>query len=133
VSGFEPLTVRLQEAWPGAFRSLPARMPHKSAIAAPKTRGFPGDPFHDPFHGAVDCLGRSPTCGLTSATVGPVVACGGDGLPRLGLSRRVPFTDRFTNRVPDLGFLVLLGCRVYASDWGVRVADQASTSATRQP
>jgi hypothetical protein len=27
-------------------------MPHKSAAAAPKTQGFPGDPFHDPFHGA---------------------------------------------------------------------------------
>jgi hypothetical protein len=26
-------------------------MPHESAIAAPKTRVFPGDPFHDPFHG----------------------------------------------------------------------------------
>ena len=26
-------------------------MPHESAAAAPKTMGFPGDPFHDPFHG----------------------------------------------------------------------------------
>ena len=50
VSGFEPLTVRLQEACPGAFRPLPARMPHESAIAAPKTREFPGDPFHASFH-----------------------------------------------------------------------------------
>ena len=27
-------------------------MPHESAAAAPKARGFPGDPFHDPFHAA---------------------------------------------------------------------------------
>jgi hypothetical protein len=27
-------------------------MQHESAAAAPKTRGFPGDPFHNPFHAA---------------------------------------------------------------------------------
>jgi hypothetical protein len=27
-------------------------MPQESALAAPKTRGFAGDPFHDPFHAA---------------------------------------------------------------------------------
>ena len=51
VSGFEPLTCRLQEACPGAVRPLPAPMPYESALAAPKTRVFLGDPFHDPFHG----------------------------------------------------------------------------------
>jgi hypothetical protein len=50
-------------------------------------------------------LGPSPTCGLTSAAVWPVVDCGGARLPRLSLSRRVPFTDRFTDQVPDLNFL----------------------------
>jgi hypothetical protein len=27
-------------------------MAHDTAIAAPETKGFPGDPFHDPFHAA---------------------------------------------------------------------------------
>ena len=27
-------------------------MPHESAADALKTRGFPGDPFHGPFHAA---------------------------------------------------------------------------------
>ena len=49
--GIEPQTYALREARCRALRPLPARMPHESAIAAPKTRGFPGDPFHDPFHG----------------------------------------------------------------------------------
>ena len=56
VSGFEPLTCRLQEACPGAIRPLPAPMPYESALAAPKTRVFPGDPFHDPFHVAALAL-----------------------------------------------------------------------------
>ena len=51
VSGFEPLTCRLQEACSRALGPLPAPMPHGSAAAAPNTRAFPGDPFHDPFHG----------------------------------------------------------------------------------
>jgi hypothetical protein len=40
----------LQEACSQALGPLPAPMPHESAAAAPKTKGFPGDPFHDPFH-----------------------------------------------------------------------------------
>jgi hypothetical protein len=50
VSGFEPLTVRLQEVRLQALGPLPAPMPHKSAITAPKTLGFLALPFHDPFH-----------------------------------------------------------------------------------
>jgi len=52
VSGIEPLTCRLQEACSRALEPLPAPMPHESATDAPKTKGFPGDPFHDPFHAA---------------------------------------------------------------------------------
>ena len=52
VSGFEPLTCRLQEACSRALCPLPAPMPHESATAAPITRGFPDGPFHDPFHAA---------------------------------------------------------------------------------
>ena len=50
VSGFEPLTCRLQEACSRALGPLPAPMPHENAPAAPKTLGFPAPPFHDPFH-----------------------------------------------------------------------------------
>jgi hypothetical protein len=53
VSGFEPLTVRLQEACSRASCPLPAPMPHESATAALKTVRFPGGPFHDPFHAAI--------------------------------------------------------------------------------
>jgi hypothetical protein len=61
VSGFEPLTVRLQEACCKASSPLPAPMPHESAAAAPKTQGFPGDPFHDPFHAAeLRAVNRTP-------------------------------------------------------------------------
>jgi len=56
--------------------------------------------------------------GLTSVAVWPVVIRGGACLPRLGPSHRVPFTDRFTDRVSDLGLLVLLGCRLHVSDCG---------------
>ena len=45
-------TFYLQEACSRALRPLPAPMPHESADAAPKTKGFPGDPFHDSFHAA---------------------------------------------------------------------------------
>ena len=56
-------------------------------------------------------LARSPACGLTSATVRLVVACGGARLHHLSLSRRVPFTDWFTDRAPDLA-PTKPGCRV---------------------
>jgi hypothetical protein len=52
VSGFEPLTCRLQEACSRAMGPLPAPMPHESATTATETLGFPGDPFHDPFQAA---------------------------------------------------------------------------------
>jgi hypothetical protein len=65
VSGFEPLTCRLQEACFRAWCPLPAPMPQEIAVAAPKTQGFPGDPFHDPFHAAaseVDIRGSWSPC-----------------------------------------------------------------------
>jgi hypothetical protein len=48
------------------------------------------------------CLGGSLTCGLTSAAARAVVASRGARIPRLSLSRRVAFTDRFTQTVSDL-------------------------------
>ncbi len=46
-------------------------MPHESATDAPKTKGFPGDPFHNPFHAA----------GLSV----PFVAVGGTGKTQLAV------------------------------------------------
>jgi hypothetical protein len=50
VSGFEPLTCRLQEACSRAVWPLPAPMPHESATTAPRALGLSAPPFHDPFH-----------------------------------------------------------------------------------
>jgi hypothetical protein len=44
------LTFSLQEACSRALYSLPAPMPHESAVTALKTLGFSAPPFHDPFH-----------------------------------------------------------------------------------
>ncbi len=52
--------------------------------------------------------GPSLTCGLTSAAVRLVVVRGGARLHRLGLSRHVSFTDRFTETVSDLLLLPVL-------------------------
>ncbi len=46
--------------------------------------------------------GSSLTCDLTPGAGRSVVACAGARLPRLSLSRHVPFTERFTKTVADL-------------------------------
>ena len=84
VSGFEPLTVRLQEACSIALGPLPAPMPHESATTAHKTLGFSAAPFHDPFHACplaqVDGLGGSgqrhavPLPRLMARGLGPAVS-----------------------------------------------------------
>ena len=50
VSGFEPLTCRLQEVRPGAQRALAAPMAHVIALTAPAVLGLSSAPFHEPFH-----------------------------------------------------------------------------------
>jgi hypothetical protein len=40
----------LREACSQAAGTLPALMPHGSAVTAPSALGFPGHLFHDPFH-----------------------------------------------------------------------------------
>jgi hypothetical protein len=50
VSGFEPLTCRLQEVRHGAMRALPAQIAQPIALLAPAELGLSGRPFHDPFH-----------------------------------------------------------------------------------
>jgi hypothetical protein len=50
VSGFEPLTCRLQEAWPNATCALPAQMTRVIARIAPVALGLSGRTFHEPFH-----------------------------------------------------------------------------------
>jgi hypothetical protein len=64
-------------------------------------------------------------CGLTSAAARPVATCGGAYLPRLSLSRRVSFTDRFTETVSDL-----LGSLVSASARS-RMAGRSGTQRAR--
>ena len=75
-------------------------------------------------------LSSSPVSGLTSAAVWPLVVSGGARLPHLGLSRPVPFTDRFTDRVPDKGFLVLLGASArHRSDHPLVLGETRNVSA----
>ena len=50
VSGFEPLTCRLQEVWPTAPRALAAQIAQPGAGMALFTLDFSGWPFHAPFH-----------------------------------------------------------------------------------
>jgi hypothetical protein len=50
VSGFEPLTCRLQEDRPGAPDALAAAMTWAIALTALVTLGLSGDPVHEPVH-----------------------------------------------------------------------------------
>jgi hypothetical protein len=50
VSGFEPLTCRLQEVRPRALSALAARMARVIALEALATLGLSGASFHEPFH-----------------------------------------------------------------------------------
>ena len=50
VSGFEPLTCRLQEVRPHAPRALAAPMARVIALTAPTALGLFGGTFHEPFH-----------------------------------------------------------------------------------
>jgi hypothetical protein len=52
VSGFEPLTCRLQEVRPSAPRALPAPIAQPGARMALSSLDFSGWTFHDPFHAA---------------------------------------------------------------------------------
>ena len=52
VSGFEPLTCRLQEVRPSAPCALPAQIAQLGARMALLTLDFSGGPFHDAFHAA---------------------------------------------------------------------------------
>ena len=65
------LACRLQEARFQALGPLTAPMPHDSAVAAAKTKGFPGDPFH--------AAGLKPPSGYHSPQPG-----------RAGVTGRVP-------------------------------------------
>jgi len=51
VSGFEPLTCRLQAGWPVAPSVLAAQTGRPCALRAPDCPGYPGCSFHDSFHG----------------------------------------------------------------------------------
>jgi len=74
-------------------------MPHESAAAAPKTKGFPGDPFHDPFHAvghhphSGGYLSPWPLAALTSSIGRRRLSLGyeesGAGFGRLALSPQV--------------------------------------------
>src|SRR5215467_12580030 len=59
VSGFEPLTCRLQEVWPSAPCALPAQIVQPGARMALSTLGFSGWPFHATFH-ATSLVGVCP-------------------------------------------------------------------------
>jgi hypothetical protein len=50
VSGFEPLTCRLQEARPRALSALAAPMTQVIALTAPAALGLFGASSHEPFH-----------------------------------------------------------------------------------
>jgi len=53
VSGFEPLTCRLQEVRPSAPRALPAPIAQPGARMALPALGSSGWPFHDAFHATI--------------------------------------------------------------------------------
>jgi hypothetical protein len=57
---------------------------------------------YEPYDMRLRRLGSSLLCGLTSADVRPLVACGRPHPPRIGLSRCVSFTDRFTETMSEL-------------------------------
>ena len=50
VSGIEPLTCRLQEAWPNATCALPAQMTQVIALMATAALGFLEASSHEPSH-----------------------------------------------------------------------------------
>jgi hypothetical protein len=50
VSGFEPLTCRLQEDRPGAPRAPTALIARLMALLVLAELELSGRPFHDPFH-----------------------------------------------------------------------------------
>jgi hypothetical protein len=70
VSGFEPLTCRLQEVWPGALSALPAQIARLIAQLATDELGLFGRPFHEPFHATV--LGRTAHLGTRPAGLAAV-------------------------------------------------------------
>src|SRR5271155_1473975 len=51
VSGFEPLTCRLQEVRPSARHALAAQITRIIALTALTTLGLSGTPVHEPVHG----------------------------------------------------------------------------------
>ena len=54
---------------------------------------------------------------LTSAYAEPSISSGRPSLPRLTLSRSVPFTNPFTDVGPDLGFYTLHRHLVAVGGW----------------
>ena len=50
MSGFEPLTCRLQEVRPGALCVLAAPMTQGVALTAPAALGLPAASVHEPVH-----------------------------------------------------------------------------------
>ena len=70
VSGFEPLTCRLQEVRPRALCALAARMARVMALMAPAALGLSGAPVHEPVHAQgpyVHCPATE--CNLAAGTV----------------------------------------------------------------
>jgi deoxyribonuclease V len=59
VSGFEPLTCRLQEVRPAAACARAAPMARVIALTAPIALGLPAAPVHEPVHGRGSCLPSS--------------------------------------------------------------------------